>query len=239
LTLGNARLGLSARGQQIQEQRLTQQQQQFVTRMETQIQEFNRRQSAAGQKMTLPNASLSRAEGWLVDGSGNVILRGGKPVLLPGFQMGPGGTPVKLPGGTGANGVKPLTTNEVRSFVNGLKLIRTSKDSTTGQEQATAIFRMPYNQAYTELRQGGVTDQTARKWLDTIYRKGEGGRGWLTNAQQGVLRKSSLPMAGMTTDGQGYLVQSQVRALTKAKMMPAGSWQTAGGQKVYVIKQTY
>jgi hypothetical protein len=104
---------------------------------------------------------------------------------------------------------------------------------------------MPYDQAYQQLRSAGKSDVQARKQLDTIYPKGQGGRAWLTNEQQHALRSASVPAASGVIDianvgERHYITQPQVQALRAARKLPPGFWYTADqGHTVYVIKPGY
>jgi hypothetical protein len=111
---------------------------------------------------------------------------------------------------------------------------------------------MPYDQAYKQLRQAGLSDQQARKRLNTIYPKGIGGRAWLNNEQQATLRAAGQPVAGGTIDiadpgpdgspigERHYITQAQAKVLRSRKQLPPGFWYTADqGHTVYVIKPGY
>jgi hypothetical protein len=214
-------------------------------------------QAAASAK---PNASLSRTVGYLVDSNGGWIPgKNGQPQLLPGYTTNASGQvvkAVKTGKATTLPVVKPLTAGQTITFLKGLATTKrvpqldasgnTQLDSNGKVKYTTQTqFRMPYDQAYQQLRSAGKSDVQARKQLDTIYPKGQGGRAWLTNEQQHALRSASVPAASGVIDianvgERHYITQPQVQALRAARKLPPGFWYTADqGHTVYVIKPGY
>lgn len=214
-----------------------------------------------------PSASLSRAMGYLVDANGNPILnKKGTPIMLPGFKVGKDGKVVKT--GAAARG-KPASTPQVQSFLKSLiakstgstsvttRNKKTGKSTTTRSPVAPANkFTMGFTPAYKRLLAMGLDDATARHYLDSVYKRGEGGRDWLRNEEQAVLQQAYAATKNKGY-GQGevrpksqvimgihYLDHAQVSALTQANRLPPGHWmngttKTKDYGPVYVIDQTY
>jgi hypothetical protein len=170
-----------------------------------------------------------------------------------GWEVGPNGTVVKITKGPTA---KTLSGGQTITFLKGLASTKrvpeldangnTQLDSNNKVRYTTQTqFRMPYEQAYQQLISAGKTDAQARRALDTIYPKGQGGRSWLTNTQQSVLSNAGTATATGVIDinnvgERHYITQAQAKALKAAKSLPPGFWYTADqGHSVYVIKPGY
>jgi hypothetical protein len=119
-----------------------------------------------------------------------------------------------------------------------------------------SVNNVPYMSAYKQLLdQYGYSDQQARKLLNAVYRRGDYGRGWLTNAEQAALQKAGVSTVtgkvdvksgGKDLGSRGYINSNQVKALKKAGKPPAGFWYTwvdpnnaNHKMTVYAIKPTY
>src|SRR6516165_9216122 len=105
------------------------------------------------------------------------------------------------------------------------------------QTKYGTVNNVPYMSAYRQLLdQYGYSDQQARKLLNAVYRRGDYGRAWLTNAEQAALQKAGVSTdtgnvdvktgGGKDLGSRGYINSNQVKALKKAGKPPAGFWYT-------------
>jgi hypothetical protein len=181
---------------------------------------------------------------------------------LPGYTRNAAGEVVKA-GSPSATGMKPPTADEINTWVDAFKngkptsVTRPVIDPKTGQvktnpttgkpvttTQTQALGRLNYGQAYARLTALHVPDQEARQALDTVYKRGEQGRSWLSNEEQHALSSAKLPPVAHRYNGHAYLDQTQAQALTAANRMPPGQWvqghtNTQDLGPIYVIASTY
>lgn len=167
-----------------------------------------------------------------------------------------GGRIVKVGTGAGAGGVKPPTSAEVT------KEIQTWHDGTVKNARVPAVGSdgkpvydsngarvyttesgtsgtLSYTQALKRLTASGVPQPQALKYLDSAWKRGEGGEGgrsWLTNDEQAALKGDGMPAKAKIVNGHGVLTNWQVATLKRAGKLPAGQ-ETSDG--FYVIEQTY
>jgi hypothetical protein len=202
-----------------------------------------------------PNASLSRTVGYVVDSTGKWIPgQNGQPQLLPGYTTNASGQVVKV-GKTATSTAKPPTANEINSWVDAFKNgkpVTTSVLAPKPDANGNPVYRsirqktgqLSYLQAYKRLTALHVPDPQARQALDTVYKRGEQGRSWLSNEEQAALSASKLPPVAHRYKGVAYLDRTQAQALTAAHRMPPGHWiQGSTATKdlgpIYVIDETY
>lgn len=170
-----------------------------------------------------------------------------------------------IPGtvGVGGSGPKAPTPNElnqmVQSFKNGgLTRVTIQPTNAAGQpatdKNGNPVYKtitkrtgkLGFQQAYNRLRALHVTDVDARHLLASAYKRGEQGRGWLTNEEQAVLKSQrGLVPHAHRYKGVGFLDRGQAAVLQRLGLLPPGSWQDGGHTStqdfgtVYVIDQTY
>ena len=185
--------------------------------------------------------SLSAQVGVAVDGHGNPVFVNGRTV--------PWTT------STSSKKGKTLSAASVGTFLRSLKKTvsagTTSRLNADGSRTSTpktkTVYRMTFPQALKYLRSNGVSDKQARSYLDAIYARGQGGRAWLTNEEQAVLRAVARKQAGPADahltrvfknpkTGRAFLSQLQYQVLKANRMLPSGKWGTDGaGQRVWYI----
>lgn len=172
---------------------------------------------------------------------------------LPGFTRGANGQVTKVGSSKPGSGGSSLTPHEISTMVgqwhdgkvqnarvpaagadggsvyeaNGAQ-VYTTKSGTAGQ--------LTYPQALKRLVAAKVDQQTALNYLNSAWKRGEGGRAWLMNPEQDVLRHAGLPPRAKVINGHAVLDAHQVAALRKADHLPPGQ-ETAEG--AYVIAQVY
>ena len=172
---------------------------------------------------------------------------------LPGYKRDASGSVVKVGAGKPGSGGSALTPNEITKNVqawhdgkvqnarvpatdangkavydaNGAQ-VYTTKSGTTGA--------LTYTQALKRLVAAKVDQQTALNYLDSAWKRGEGGRAWLMNPEQATLRQAGLPPRARMINGHAVLDGHQVAALKAAGHLPPGQ-ETAEGY--YVIAQVY
>ena len=185
--------------------------------------------------------SLSAQAHIAVDSRGNPVLIGGRTV--PWVTS------------TSSKKGKTLSAASVGAFLRSLKKTvsagTTSRLNADGSRTSTpktkTVYRMTFPQALKYLRSNGVSDKQARSYLDAIYARGQGGRAWLTNEEQAVLRAVARKQAGPADahltrvfknpkTGRAFLSQLQYQVLKANRMLPSGKWGTDGaGQRVWYI----
>lgn len=176
---------------------------------------------------------------------------------IPGFTTNAGGRVVKV--GTAktaaAAGTKPPTANEINTWVSAFKdgkpisvTVKAPKPDANGNPVYRTIKKstgaLGYQQAYDRLTSLGVGDQQARQSLDTVYARGEQGRGWLTNEEQATLAQAKLPPAAYRYKGVGYIDPKQAAVLKADGKMPPGKWipgstATKDLGPIYVIDESF
>jgi hypothetical protein len=184
-----------------------------------------------------PNAGLSGKVGYLVDSSGNWIPGGdGKPQVLPGYKVQNGRVVKIVSGGKGPGkgGAKTPTAAQINTLVqqwhDGTPTYKTvSKNDGNGttvskKVQTGSTGGLTFEQAYKRLTSMGLDDAGARKYLQGYYKRGDNGRGWLTNEEQAALRKAGVTPRAYKNSGVGFLRPDQAKALKAAGMLPPGHW---------------
>lgn len=180
--------------------------------------------------------------------SGNqLVVSNGKYVLVnkaTGQHTDTGLAAPKKGGGGGAT-----TPAAARSWVQGLKFqptknVSDTKDGHTEshpQAVGAPTYKMKYKMALARLKNVyGISDLDARKMLNGVYGRGQGGRAWLTNTEQGVLfakfgaagaqaynsppipvrDKDGKPIKGKSTQVHGFLTEAQYAALKAHGLNP-------------------
>jgi hypothetical protein len=215
----------------------------------------------------MPDATLSGKLGYLVDANGNPLLnKAGKPVLLPTYKVDKNGRVVKA-AGAGTGGAGAATPGEVQTFLKTLapkapatqsttkRNTGTGTSVTTRQPSGAPVFPVKFTAAYKRLLAMGVDDASARGYLDSIYKRGEGGRDWLRNEEQAILQRAAAATRGQALGvavrptshvykGVHYLDRPQMSALTKENVNVPGHWMQGSTSTqdlgpIYVIDQTY
>lgn len=152
---------------------------------------------------------------------------------------------------------KAPTPNELNQMVQTFKtggIVRQTVALPNPDKNGNPIYKtvtkrtgaLKFQQAYNRLRALHVSDIDARHLLATVYKRGEQGRGWLTNEEQTVLRsqRGLVPRAHVYK-GVGFLDRNQYAALQRLGLHPPGHWVDGGHTStqdfgtVYVIDQTY
>jgi hypothetical protein len=235
LDIARQSLGLRAQNQDFS-QKLA------VTKTNMSIDKYNAGVTAKANKIDV-TVSKSIPGGIARNSNGDPIIRGGKVITI---------------NANGTAGAKVPTASQINGFVDKWKngksstvtVPATDKDGnpvynpqTGAQEYVTkSIASSPplnFGQAYRRLRTMNVSDKQARSYLATAYKRGEQGRGWLTNEEQSVLSKAGLrPRARLVNvDGSahGVLSPAQYNALARAGRKPPAIQTNTG---TYVIVQT-
>lgn len=194
----------------------------------------NAKVAAANAKASLPDPSLSRAVGVLVNAHGVPIAGGdGHPIVLPGFKIGPNGSVVKVSTTKSGTGGSSLTANSVASLVEKwhkgqpttITELEPNKDANGNpvyKTKHTTSGQVGYLQGYKYLRSTGMDDSAARTALNTVYQRGDHGRAWLTNEEQATLKKAGRQSSVGYYQQQAWIGPNQVAALQKAGMLPPG-----------------
>ena len=175
--------------------------------------------------------SLSAQAHIAVDSRGNPVLIGGKTVPWVTKTTSKTKTAKKVP-------------TSVASMVKTWRAGKTTKNP-DGTTTTTGV--VSFSSAYKRLRSMGYDDKTVRRVLDGYYKRGQFGRGWLTNEEQAALRAGQPYVSGprvkvgnvgvTTINGhrQGYLTVTQATILRAQKMLPRGWTGRLNGTVVYYI----
>lgn len=112
-----------------------------------------------------------------------------------------GSTWTKAPGIPGSKGTGgTLSPSQAETYVKSIVKTPTPSQQAKGVQ---SVYSANYTTAYKRLVQGGMGDVQARTLLDSYYPKGAGGRNWLTNEEQAVLKpyvhNQPMDMAGGLT----------------------------------------
>lgn len=203
-----------------------------------------------------PSVSTHAGRGIALDATGQPVLVNGKTIPWKASSTVAGGTSASTPKVPTASQINNLVTawktgksttvsvKEPHSDANGNAVYKT-KRITTG--------KLSFGQAYKRLTTMGLNDTQARQYLDSAYKRGEQGRGFLTNEERAALHANApkrLPgFAGDFTaahvyKGVGYLDQQQAAVLSHAGLMPPGHWINGSTKMkdlgpIYVIAETY
>lgn len=171
--------------------------------------------------------------------------------------------------GATKTGVKAPTANQLNGYVDAFK---NGKPATVRVKQpkadsnGNAVYRtksittgqLTFTQAYKRLTALGVGDKQARAALDSAYKRGEQGRGWLTNEEQHKLATAKVQPRAHRYKGVAFLDPSQTavfggkppaRLTEQSRIpggpgMPPGYW-TQGSTStkdlgaIYIIEETY
>lgn len=195
-----------------------------VTKANQSIDKFNAQQTAKANKIDV-QVSKSIPGGIARNSNGDPIIRGGKVMTI----NANGTTTAKVP-----------TASQISGFVDKWKsgktqsvtTVATDKDGNTVYdangapktitETKTSVKPLNYQQAYRRLRTMGLADQKARSYLNTAYKRGEQGRGWLTNEQRAALQKAGRQTYVGYFQGHAFIGMAQAAALKKANKLPPG-----------------
>jgi hypothetical protein len=93
----------------------------------------------------------------------------------------------------------------------------------------------------------GLDDVTARKNLNTLYRRGQAGRSWLSNDEQAVLKSTlsgpRLRLVFTVKDRKGvvhgYITSNEAEILRQAGKLPEGEQGVVRGHPVWYIKPVF
>jgi hypothetical protein len=168
--------------------------------------------------------------------------------IAPGFKQNADGTVTKITKGAAKKGglsdsqaakmvtqwhdgtPKSVTTIARDAAGNPIPKANSTAPETTTQTVLSG--QMKYEQAYKMLRTFGKGDVEARRLLNTVYRRGDSGRAWVTNEEQYALRKAGLSWRAAIINGHAVLNAKQVAALTKAGVALPPGQHTAEGYLV-------
>lgn len=173
--------------------------------------------------------------------------------VIAGYKRNPDGTVSKATKGVAG---KSLTPNELSSMVDTLYNGTTSSvrvKAPNPDANGNPVYRSTtkrtgqfnYQQAYQRLRALNVPDPQARQALDTVYKRGERGRAWLTNEEQSALKQSGLLPSAHRYKTLAYLDTTQAAALQAAGGLPAGEWIKQAKTKtkdlgpIYVLSEAF
>ena len=155
------------------DQRIRNQQDQWLSSQRTRIDEFNARQSTVNAKLGLPNNSLSRSRGYLVDSRGNAIKVNGKRQILPGFKANANGRIVKVATKGGKNG--GFTPVQIQKYRGTAAII--ANRSKNGYQDVKGAYGpanktyppvSPY-EAWQHMREAGVPADIAINAINRAY----------------------------------------------------------------------
>jgi hypothetical protein len=152
------------------DQRIANQQTEWLANQKRQVAQFNARQTTADAKLGLPSNSLSRTRGYLVDSRGNAILgSNGKKQVLPGFKTNAKGRVVPTTG-KGKSSAKTLTPNQVQKYRNSAQSIAANaKYGFTAKDGTKHPPLTPYG-AWQELMKDGVPVKYAVEAINRAYK---------------------------------------------------------------------
>lgn len=163
--------------------------------------------SAGKTKASQPDASLSRAKGYLVDANGNPI--GGTVQPLPGFHVdATTGAVVKDVKPAKPKVLSPSDKTRLTKLADDLRYGVPPKQQFNAKTQAwmdvpgTGTPNSSYAEAYAQLVAAGAPEKWARAVVNRLYRPGQFGRP-LTGAQASaaaVTREGDARRAGKTGD---------------------------------------
>jgi hypothetical protein len=128
--------------------------------------------------------------------------------------------------------VKSVTT--VPTNPDGTPKYKDANGNPKSVTQSAQQGQLTFQQAYKRLIAFGIPDKKARAYLDTAYKRGEQGRGWLTNEEQAALGKAGLPPRAAVVNGHGVLTARQYQALRKAGYTVPGQLTSEGA---FVVAQ--
>jgi hypothetical protein len=92
---------------------------------------------------------------------------------------------------------------------------------------------MPYGQAYKRLRNMGLDEATARENLQSVYPRGQGGRAWLTNDEQAVLRQAAKARG---EGGYAGLKGAQAKDIVAVNLDPVSKHRFLGPAQYEILK---
>lgn len=161
----------------------------------------------------------------------------------------------RIPWKTAANTVKPPNGASISKLIDGWHTGKVSTVRVPAQDaQGNPVYNptthaqvfvsksvqggvVGYGQAYQRLRAMNVPDATARQYLNSAYQRGDHGRAWVSNVEQGALVKAGLPPRATIIKGRGVLSAKQTAALKRVGLLPPGGTLTKEG--FYVIPKGY
>ena len=182
------------------------------------VDEFNTRQNTANGKIDV-RVSKGFPDGLAHNSSGQVITSGGKPVR---FDANTGSVTTRPPSG------KDISTlvDKWKGGRTVSKTVRAPNPDANGNPVVKTVKtqqgQLSFEQAYKRLTAMGVADKTARQYLQTAYQRGEQGRGWLTNEQRNILKKSGRQSYVAKYQGHAFITPQMYAALVAAKNPPPG-----------------
>lgn len=97
-------------------------------------------------------------------------------------------------------------------------------------QESAPTGQLGYQEAYKRLRAMNYSDEKARSYLDTNWKRGERGRPWVSAPERQALTTAKVRPSALfyrtfskgKSIWHGYLNAAQVTALKAAKMLPAG-----------------
>lgn len=159
----------TAFGQKLSVAKLKQAQDKYINDYNLRVKEFNAKQTATQAKATMPNTSLSRARGFLVDSSGKAILdASGKKQILPGFKAA-GGQVVKV-GKSSTPKKTPIFSNLSKSQVQHLRAGIANAYYGTTDKNGVKHPPISYKEAVQRAMQAGYSRGDAVKMANSFYR---------------------------------------------------------------------
>ena len=185
---------------------LLQQQDQFLTKV-----------AQASDKTHQPSSSLSKSVGYVVDSTGQPILKNGKRQILPGFNTNAQGRVVKAKKVSAAAAAKAgalfpnLTKTQVQHLRSGVANafygVRDPKthDWLVDPKTGAVLKPLSYQGAVTEAVKHGYSRAAAIRMANRFYRAGRRGRPSLA-AKQAVQKANAQARKGKDATGLGIQI---------------------------------
>ena len=177
LALEQQAYGLKAQDQKFSQNvtlaKLKNQQDQFIQSYNLKVQTLNARAKSDAYKASLPDASLSKGLGYLVDSTGAPLLRAGKLVTLPGYTVRNGEVVKRASAGSSKAKLTPL---QIQTFKGSAETIAAVGYRGGTDAKGQALPPLSYQDALEHMRMAGVPIAIAVKALNRFYKPGERGR---------------------------------------------------------------
>jgi hypothetical protein len=178
-----------------------------VTKLKQQQDQFLTKVAQTSAKTKQPSSSLSRSVGYVVDSTGQPILKNGKRQVLPGFNTNAQGRIVKAKkvSASASKASVPfpnLTKTQVQHLRSGIANAFYGRvDPKTGQEHPA----LGYQAAITEAVKAGYSRAAAMRMANRFYRAGRRGRPSLA-AQKAVPNANAQARKGKDATGLGIIL---------------------------------
>lgn len=195
--------------------KLQQSQDKYLRDYNLRVKEFNSKQDATAAKAAMPNTSLSKARGYLVDSSGKALLDpNGKKQVLPGFKINAQGQVVKTyksaaSAQAASTGFPNLTKSQVQHLRAGISMAfygrKEQKDPNTGKIKVTGLPAVNYQQAIQEAISAGYSRAAAVRMANRFYMPGRRGRPD-NRAAKRVKAANAAASKGKDATGLGIIV---------------------------------